>query len=234
MADKASWPTSWEDFGKKPEGVSFANSGGSLKPLWDLGKRGPLTHNLVKPLHTWGWELWAKQNFGQCLGTFCTHLERRPWTNLSGVLLASIWGRWEATSASFLGGSMNKLVTRVKGWTSESFLELLQRSRPTEGENWPAGRREGQRGPRRVGRGRTEPGSGGRAARQPSLLAGFRAAAQMFCERAPGARGISAKRLHKQGWGQRRGTAPPPGSPDPDSGWVWAPQHVPSSAHLLC
>lgn len=55
LADKASWPASLEDFGKKPEGVSFANSGGSLKPLFRgsiLRKREPLTHNLDKALHT--------------------------------------------------------------------------------------------------------------------------------------------------------------------------------------
>ena len=60
--------------------------------------------------------------------------------------MADIWGRREAESASFSPGAMDKLVRKVKGCTSESFLELLQRGLRTRREIWPPGRREGRRG----------------------------------------------------------------------------------------
>ena len=112
-----------------------------------------------------------------------------------GVLLASIWGRWETTSASFLSGSMNKLVNEGQGLDLRKYPPTSPKESDDRGRE-RASRAEGgaARGPRRVGRGRTEPGSGGRAAREPSLLAGFRAAAQMFCERARLARGASPPR----------------------------------------
>lgn len=103
--------------------------------------------------------------------------------------MADIWGRREAESASFSPGAMDKLVRKVKGCTSESFLELLRRGLRTRGEIWPPGAgRGGAGGPGAWGGGglsleRQEPGR--RASRQPSLLAGLRAVAQtLFCQRA--------------------------------------------------
>lgn len=113
------------------------------------------------------------------------------------------------------------------------FLELLQRSRTTEGENWPAGRREGQHeGPGAWGGGGLSPAGVGVQPGSPPSWRGSELRLRYFESaraRAPGVRGIPAKRLHKQGWGQRKGTPPPPVS---TSGWVWTPQQVPSSAHL--
>lgn len=82
----------------------------------------------------------GKAEFGQHQGTFGIHLERGP----GGDLLASFGGRREAESTSFSPGSMNQLAWRVKGCTSESFLELLQRGWRTGGESWLARHREGQ------------------------------------------------------------------------------------------
>lgn len=119
---------------------------------------------------------------------------------------------------------MSKLVKEGQGLD----LRKFPRTSPEGSEDRRrelAGRAEGgaARGPWRVGRGRIEAGWGRRAAREPSLLAGLRAAAQMlFCERArpraraPGQRGIQATTLHKQRCGQLKDTPPHPVSA---SGW---------------
>ena len=99
--------------------------------------------------------------------------------------MASIGVRREEDS-TFSDGSMSKLVKEGQGLDFRKF----PRTSPEGSEDRRrelACRAEGgaARGPWRVGRGRTEAGWGRRAAREPSLLAGLRAAAQMlFCERA--------------------------------------------------
>lgn len=171
-------------------------------------KEGSLAHELDPYLHTGGWALWAQRNFGKRLGNFGTHLERGRGHPVRGDLLANVWGRREADGASFSKGSLNKLVKEDQGL----HLGKFPRTSPKTSEDWRGelvGKAEGgaARGRRRVRRGRTEPGSGGRAASEPSLLAGLRAAAQMlFCERAPGLRGILATEPAQAGGGHPKGT----------------------------
>lgn len=131
--------------------------------LWE---EGPLAHVW---LGTQG-----KAELGQSQGTFGIHLERGP----GGIFWQVVEGRREAESASFSSGSVDQLARRVRGCTSESFLELLQRGWRTGGENWLARRREGQAhgGRGAWGGGGRSPGRGGAgrsAASQPSLLAGL-------------------------------------------------------------
>lgn len=140
-----------------------------LNPCETLGRGSFGTQCGLTFAHVWlGTQ--GKAELGQRQGAFGIHLERGPGADL----LASLGGRREAEGASFSPGSMDQLATRVKGCTSESFLELLQRGWRTRGLNWPlAGQAPGgagARGPWRVGRGRMEPRAlvGAPPARPPS------------------------------------------------------------------
>lgn len=105
---------------------------------------------------------------------------------------------------------MDKVAGRVSAWILESFLEFLQLLQRDGGleRGGPRGRREGRALEAwRVGRGRRRP-AGGKAASEPSLLAGLPAAAPMDVV-------LSAP---VAGWAQWKGKspnllAPPAGGP---------------------